>query len=163
LVLGVRYAQNSGETFFFIGIYAIIPPTRQFGYKKMNLLAVKLGKRGSKNYFWAVGVKVAAQSRLEYEEAIMSVDGKSRDLSPQVVLIHRGVIIKLLDGSRVKGKINMFSDGAVVDRVSDMFTKVANPFIVVYDAMVEGETGKVFILNKRNILWVLPEDTPQPA
>jgi hypothetical protein len=93
----------------------------------------------------------------------MSVDGKSRDLSPQVVLIHRGVIIKLLDGSRVKGKINMFSDGAVVDRVSDMFTKVANPFIVVYDAMVEGETGKVFILNKRNILWVLPEDTPQPA
>jgi len=35
-------------------------PTRQFGYKKMNLLAVKLGKRGSKNHFLAAGVKVSA-------------------------------------------------------------------------------------------------------
>jgi len=59
LVLGVRYAQNSGETYFSAD-YAIIPPTRQFGYKKMNLLAVKLGKRGSKNHFGAAGVKVAA-------------------------------------------------------------------------------------------------------
>jgi len=75
----------------------------------------------------------------------------------------REVAIKLVDGSMVKGKINMFHDEAMIQRVSDIFTKVADPFIVVFDATVEGKTGKVCILNKRNIIWVSPEDPPQPT
>jgi hypothetical protein len=37
--------------FFFSGIYAKIYPIRQIGYKKMNLLKVKLMERGSQNHF----------------------------------------------------------------------------------------------------------------
>lgn len=75
----------------------------------------------------------------------------------------REVAIKLVDGSMVKGKINMFHDEAMIQRVSDIFTKVADPFIVVFDATVEGKTDKVCIVNKQNIVWVSPEDTPQPT
>jgi hypothetical protein len=37
-----------------------MPPTRPFGYKKRNLLGVKLGKRDPKNYFWTEAARVAA-------------------------------------------------------------------------------------------------------
>ena len=46
----------------------------------------------------------------------------------------------------------------MVQRVSDIFTKVTDPFIVVFDATAEGKSGRVLILNKRNIAWVSPED-----
>jgi hypothetical protein len=42
--------------------------------------------------------------------------------------------------------------------VSDIFTKLTDPFIVVFDATAEGKSGRVLILNKRNIAWVSPED-----
>jgi len=75
----------------------------------------------------------------------------------------REVTIKLVDGSMVKGKINMFHDEGMVQRVSDIFTKIDDPFIVLFDATVEGKTGKVCILNKQNIVWVSPEDAPKPT
>ena len=75
----------------------------------------------------------------------------------------REVAIKLVDGSMVKGKINMFHDEGMVQRVSDIFTKIDDPFIVLFDATVEGKTGKVCILNKQNIVWVSPEDAPKPT
>ena len=70
----------------------------------------------------------------------------------------RKITIKMVDGSLVMGKINLLSDEAVVQRVSDIFTKLADPFIVVFDATAEGKSGRVLILNKRNIAWVSPED-----
>jgi len=70
----------------------------------------------------------------------------------------RKISIKMVDGSLVQGKINLLSDEAVVQRVSDIFTKLADPFIVVFDATAEGKSGRVLILNKRNIAWVSPED-----
>ena len=70
----------------------------------------------------------------------------------------RKITIKMVDGSLVQGKINLLSDEAVVQRVSDIFTKLADPFIVVFDATAEGKSGRVLILNKRNIAWVSPED-----
>ncbi len=81
----------------------------------------------------------------------MSVKIISRRLLPAEV------VVKLVDGSLVKGKINLHSDDAVVQRVSDIFTKVPDPFIVVFDATAEGQIGKVLILNKRNIVWVSPQ------
>jgi hypothetical protein len=72
----------------------------------------------------------------------------------------RKVIIKMVDGSLVQGKVNVFHDEEVVQRVSDIFTKVNDPFIVVFDATAEGKTGRVLIINKRNIAWVSPEDEP---
>ena len=72
----------------------------------------------------------------------------------------RKVTIKMVDGSLVQGKVNVFHDEDVVQRVSDIFTKVSDPFIVVFDATAEGKSGRVLIINKRNIAWVSPEDEP---
>ena len=74
----------------------------------------------------------------------------------------RKVSIKMVDGSLVHGKVNLLHDEAVVQRVSDIFTKLSDPFIVVFDATAEGKSGRVIILNKRNIAWVLPEDDLSP-
>jgi hypothetical protein len=75
----------------------------------------------------------------------------------------RKVSIKMVDGSLVQGKINLLSDESVVQRVSDIFTKVTDPFIVVFEATAEGKSGRVLILNKRNIAWVSPEDDVPPV
>jgi hypothetical protein len=75
----------------------------------------------------------------------------------------RNVILKLVDGSMVKGKINLYHDEAVIQRVSDIFTRIADPFLVVFDATVEGEAGKVLIVNKRNVVWASPVDDSGPA
>ena len=74
----------------------------------------------------------------------------------------RKVTIKMVDGSLVQGKVNVFHDEEVTQRVSDMFTKDTDPFIVVFDATAEGKGGRVLILNKRNIAWVSPEDDLPP-
>ena len=70
----------------------------------------------------------------------------------------RKVSIKMVDGSLVQGKVNLLHDEAVVQRVSEIFTKLADPFIVVFDATAEGKSGRVLILNKRNVTWVSLED-----
>ena len=72
------------------------------------------------------------------------------------------VTVKMVDGSLVQGKVNVCHDEEVVQRVSDIFTKVTDPFIVVFDATAEGKSGRVLILNKRNIAWVSPEDHLPP-
>jgi hypothetical protein len=73
----------------------------------------------------------------------------------------RTVTIKLVDGSVVNGKINLSRSDVEIQRVSELFTKVTDPFIVVFDATAEGKTGRVLILNKRNIVWIAPEDDPR--
>ncbi len=70
----------------------------------------------------------------------------------------RKVSIKMVDGSLVQGKVNLLNAEEVVQRVSDIFTKLTDPFIVVFDATAEGKSGRVLILNKRNVAWVSPED-----
>ncbi len=86
----------------------------------------------------------------------------------------RRAAIKLVDGSIIKGKINILSEpahenndlflkhsdnrGAFYNRISDIFTKGKNPFIVIFDAIVEGQPGRVLVINKSKILWVSPED-----
>ncbi len=75
----------------------------------------------------------------------------------------RKVSIKMVDGSLVQGTVNIYHDEETVQRVSDIFTKTADPFVVVFDATAEGKSGRVLILNKRNIAWVSPEDDlPRP-
>jgi hypothetical protein len=72
----------------------------------------------------------------------------------------RKVTIKLVDGSLVQGKVNLLNSEEAVQRVSDIFTKLADPFVVVFDVTAEGRNGRVLIMNKRNIAWVSPEDEP---
>ena len=70
----------------------------------------------------------------------------------------RGVRIKLVDGSMIKGKINLYQDEAMIQRVSEIFTKTTDPFVVVFDATFEGKSNRVVVVNKRNIIWVSPEE-----
>ena len=70
----------------------------------------------------------------------------------------RELTVKLVDGSVVKGKINLHHDEHMIQRVSEIFTQIEKPFLVVFDATYEGKGSQVMILNKRNILWAAPED-----
>jgi len=97
------------------------------------------------------------------------------NLAPETRFIEeRKVTIKLEDGSLVKGKINLLSEpaqdfngfydkhlddqGTYYKRISDIFTKGKHPYVVVFDALMDSEAGKVLIINKNKILWITPED-----
>jgi hypothetical protein len=95
-----------------------------------------------------------ADDALAARRAPMSVKVISRRIDA------RKVAIKMVDGSMVHGKVNIYHDEEVVQRVSDIFTKVSDPFIVVFDVTTEGKSGRVLIINKSNISWVSPEDDP---
>ncbi|WP_027358489.1 DUF6812 domain-containing protein [Desulforegula conservatrix] len=65
------------------------------------------------------------------------------------------VTIKMIDGSLLNGKVNLSSK----QRVSDLFTKSSNPFIVVVGALTKQAEDKIMFLNKNHIIWVEPEDS----
>lgn len=65
------------------------------------------------------------------------------------------VAIKMIDGTIMNGKVNLSSK----QRVSDLFTKSSNPFIVVVGALTKDAEDKIFFINKNHIIWVEPEDS----
>lgn len=67
---------------------------------------------------------------------------------------YRRISIKTSDGSTLVGKVNI----GIKERVSDLFTKTENPFIVITDVEHQDISGKVLFVNKSNIVWVEPED-----
>ena len=70
----------------------------------------------------------------------------------------RTVTIKLTDGSLIRGQVNLYHEEMVLNRVSDLFTRDKDPFLVVFGALMEGLTNQVLIVNKQNIIWIAPED-----
>jgi hypothetical protein len=68
----------------------------------------------------------------------------------------REITVKLVDGSLIKGMINLHNDEQMIQRVSEIFTQVKDPFLVVFDATFEGESGRVLVINKHNIIWASP-------
>ena len=90
----------------------------------------------------------------------MTVKIISRRLNP------KDITIQLVDGSTIKGKVNLYSDEHMIQRVSDIFTKIPDPFITVFDATVGNKKGRVVIINKNNVAWVSPEEVvtiePEP-
>jgi len=66
----------------------------------------------------------------------------------------RELIIKTVTGDTYRGNINIGSN----DRVSDMFTQVKSPFVVMYEAMHKGETNITVVINKQNIVSIRPLD-----
>ena len=67
---------------------------------------------------------------------------------------YRNITIRTTDGSTLIGKVNI----GIKERVSDLFTKTDNPFIVLVDVEHSGINRKVLFVNKNNIVWVEPED-----
>jgi hypothetical protein len=61
----------------------------------------------------------------------MEIVDKAKILKPAEVTL------KTLDGSLVEGKVNLGYE----NRMSDLFTKTDNPFIVVFDATHLGSTN----------------------
>jgi hypothetical protein len=67
----------------------------------------------------------------------------------------REVCLRTVDGSVIKGKINL--DGE--DRISDVLQKSESlPYLVVFDAVSSNLFKRVFIVNKKHIVWIEPED-----
>jgi hypothetical protein len=64
------------------------------------------------------------------------------------------VSIKTVDGSLLRGKINLGDE----KRVSDIFTKSKNTFVVLYDVTTQSADSKVMIVNKEHIVWAEPEE-----
>jgi hypothetical protein len=75
-------------------------------------------------------------------------DGKIWQINP-----HKA-IVKLTDGSQIAGTINVIGN----NRLSDMFTKSASPFIVLYNANMQGRGDRVVVINKHQIVFASPED-----
>lgn len=66
----------------------------------------------------------------------------------------QSVLIKLLDGTTVKGKTNMGPH----NRLSDCLNRVEDPFLVVFEVSIQGQTGKVLFINKNQIMWAMPTE-----
>jgi len=66
----------------------------------------------------------------------------------------KNITLRTADGSTLSGKINIGEK----ERVSDVFTKTDNPFVVLFDAASAHGCGRVFFINKSHIVWVEPED-----
>ncbi len=67
---------------------------------------------------------------------------------------YRNITVRTTDGSTLLGKINV----GINERVSDLFTRSQNPFIILSDVEHRDGSGKVLFINKRNIVWVEPDD-----
>ena len=68
--------------------------------------------------------------------------------------VYRRITLKTIDGETIAGKINLSSK----QRVSDIFTRGDNPFIVLVDAVAKDVVGKTLFINKEHIIWVEPDD-----
>jgi hypothetical protein len=94
----------------------------------------------------------SARERLERWGGKISVTIITRKLAA------RELTVKLVDGSAVKGKINLHHVEHMIQRVSELFTQIQDSFLVVFDATLEGESGRILFINKQKIIWASPED-----
>ena len=67
---------------------------------------------------------------------------------------YRTVTVMTSDGSTIQGKVNISSK----ERVSDLFTRSEESFLVLVDAVSKDVQGKTLFLNKDHIIWVEPEE-----
>ena len=69
------------------------------------------------------------------------------------------VTIRTVEGQGLSGKINL----GLNERLSDIFTREDQPFVVLCDVTFhggKGGKGKVLFVNKRHIVWAEPEEYP---
>jgi hypothetical protein len=67
---------------------------------------------------------------------------------------YRTVTIMTSDGNTIQGKVNI----SAMERVSDLFTKSSEPFLVMVDAEFKDVHKKTLFINKDRIIWVEPEE-----
>ncbi|ETR74588.1 MAG: hypothetical protein OMM_06238 [Candidatus Magnetoglobus multicellularis str. Araruama] len=79
---------------------------------------------------------------------------KQEEKKNQFQVKPKNITIRTADGSTLSGKVNIGEN----ERVSDVFTKTDNPFVVLFDAATAQGCGRVYFINKTHIVWVEPED-----
>ncbi len=67
---------------------------------------------------------------------------------------YRRITIRTSDGNTLMGEVNL----GMKERVSDLFTKTENPYIVLLNVEHKDGSGKVLIVNKNHIVWAEPEE-----
>jgi hypothetical protein len=68
---------------------------------------------------------------------------------------YRNVMVKLSDGSNIKGQINI---GDRFHRLSDLFKHAQESFFVVVSEESTENSKKTYIINKNYIVWAKVED-----
>ena len=70
---------------------------------------------------------------------------------------NRMVIVQTIDGSLIRGNINLNSESLPMDRVSDLLIKGQNKFLIMYNATLGDTKDAAVIVNKSQIVWVMEE------
>jgi hypothetical protein len=74
---------------------------------------------------------------------------------------NRNVLVQTIDGSLIRGNINLNSESIPMDRVSDLLIKGQNKFLIMYNASLGDRKDAAVIVNKSQIVWVMEEQVNQ--
>jgi hypothetical protein len=96
-------------------------------------------------------------NEMEYEDDSNEFDGFNTYVSKE----NRLVVIKTIDGSLIRGNINLNSESLPMDRVSDLLIKGQNKFLIMYNATLGDRKDMAIIINKSQIVWVMEEELKQ--
>jgi hypothetical protein len=91
---------------------------------------------------------------MEYEDDSSEFDGFNTYFSKE----NRQVLVKTIDGSLIRGNINLNSESIPMDRVSDLLIKGQNRFLIMYNASLGDRKDAAVIINKSQIVWVMEEE-----
>jgi hypothetical protein len=91
---------------------------------------------------------------MEYEDDSSEFDGFNTYFSKD----NRQVLVKTIDGSLIRGNINLNSESIPMDRVSDLLIKGQNRFLIMYNASLGDRKDAAVIINKSQIVWVMEEE-----
>jgi len=94
---------------------------------------------------------------MEYEDEFNEFDGFNTYVSKE----NRLVVVKTIDGSVIRGNINLNSESIPMDRVSDLLIKGQNKFLIMYNATLGERKDAAVIINKSQIVWVMEEHGKQ--
>ena len=93
-------------------------------------------------------------NEMEYEDDTGEFDGFNTYFSKE----NRLVVVKTIDGSLIRGNINLNSESLPMDRVSDLLIKGQNKFLIMYNATLGDRKDAAIIINKSQIVWVMEEE-----
>lgn len=96
-------------------------------------------------------------NEIEYDDDANEFDGFNTYVSKE----NRLVVVKTIDGSLIRGNINLNSESLPMDRVSDLLIKGQNKFLIMYNASLGDRKDAAIIINKSQIVWVMEEENSQ--
>jgi len=94
-------------------------------------------------------------NEMEYEDDSSEFEGFNTSYFSKE---NRLVVVKTIDGSLIRGNINLNSESLPMDRVSDLLIKGQNKFLIMYNASLGDRKDAAVIINKSQIVWVMEEE-----